>query len=70
MGSTSFCVSVMFPLYGGETPAYGVLRAIVRSENDPSTECSDVAPNRIHPSPKPLLIPPAIMASRTLPLAS
>ena len=53
-----------------ETPGYGVLSAIVRSENDPSTVCSDVAPNRIHSSPKPLLMPPAIIASRTLPLAS
>ena len=30
-----------------------MLSAIVRSENEPSTVCSDVAPNLIHSSPKP-----------------
>jgi hypothetical protein len=43
---------------------------MVRSENDPSTVCSEVAPNRIHSSPKPVMMPPAIIASSTLPLAS
>ena len=67
---SSACVSVTLPLYGGVTPGYGVLSAIVRSENDPSTVCSEVAPK-----PDPLvaeagLMPPAIIASSTLPLAS
>ena len=60
----------MFPLYGGSTPAYGVLIAIVRSENDPSTVCSLVAPSRIHSSPKPLEIPPVIIPSSVAPPAS
>ena len=51
----SSCVSVRLPLYGGVTPGYGVLSAMVRSENDPSTVCSEVAPSRIHSSPKPRL---------------
>jgi hypothetical protein len=42
-----------------------MLSAIVRSENDPSTVCSLVAPNRIHSSPKPLMMPPEIIASST-----
>ena len=42
----------------------------MRSENEPSTVCSEVAPNRIHSSPKPVWMPPAIIASSTLPLAS
>src|SRR5215472_2410690 len=37
--------------------------AMVRSEKDPSTVCSEVAPKRIHSSPKPLLIPLLIIAS-------
>ena len=51
-------------------PGYGVLSAIVRSENEPSTVCSEVAPKRIHSSPKPVLMPPVIIDSSTLPLAS
>ncbi len=51
-------------------PAYGPLIAIVRSENDPSTVCSEVAPNRIHSSPKPVERPPVIIDSSTAPLAS
>ena len=39
-------------------PGYGTLSAMVRSENDPSTVCSEVAPNRIHSSPKPVSMPP------------
>ena len=62
----SSCVSVTLPLYGGLMPGYGGLSAMVRSENDPSTVCSEVAPNRIHSSPKPLQMPPAIIASSTL----
>ena len=61
----SSCVSVTLPLYGGWTPGYGVLSAIVRSENDPSTVCSDVAPNLIHSSPKPVVMPAVIMEFRT-----
>ena len=38
-------------------PGYGVLMAMVRSENEPSTVCSEVAPNRIHSSPKPVSMP-------------
>ena len=51
-------------------PGYGMLSAIVRSENEPSTVCSDVAPNLIHSSPKPVMMPPAIIESSTRPLAS
>ena len=43
---------------------------IVRSENDPSAVCSEVAPNLIHSSPKPVMIPFAIIASSMLPLTS
>ena len=64
----SSCVSVTLPLYGGSMPGYGSLSAIVRSENEPSTVCSDVAPNRIHSSPKPVLMPLAIIESSTRPL--
>jgi len=56
--------------YGGVMPGYGWLSAIVRSENDPSTVCSDVAPKRTHSSPKPVCMPPAIIASSTVPPAS
>ena len=49
---------------------YGVLIAIVRSENEPSTVCSAVAPNLIHSSPKPLWIPAEIIASSVRPLVS
>ena len=45
-----------------------MLSAIVRSENEPSTVCSDVAPSLIHSSPKPVLMPPAIIESSTRPL--
>ena len=62
------CVSVTLPLYGGVTPGYGVLSAIVRSENEPSTVCSEVAPNLIHSSPKPVWMPAVIIASRARPL--
>ena len=51
-------------------PTYGTLSAMVRSENEPSTVCSEVAPSRIHSSPKPVLRPVVIIDSRTLPLAS
>ena len=61
---------MMLPLYGGLVPSYGWLIAMVRSENDPSTVCSDVAPMRIHSSPKPLPIPLVIIASSTPPLVS
>ena len=37
-------------------PGYGWLSAIVRSENEPSIVCSDVAPSLIHSSPKPVRI--------------
>ena len=47
-----------------------MLIAIVRSENDPSTVCSDVAPSLIHSSPKPVVMPLAIIESSTPPLAS
>ena len=43
---------------------------MVRSEKDPSTVCSEVAPMRIHSSPKPVLIPLLIMASSTSSVAS
>ena len=36
---------------------------MVRSEKEPSTVCSDVAPNRIHSSPKPVVIPLLIIDS-------
>ena len=52
------------------TPGYGLLSAMVRSENDPSTVCSEVAPKRIHSSPKPLMMPAVIIDSSTLPLDS
>ena len=68
--SSPSCVCVTFPEYGGLLPGYGVLSAIVRSENDPSTVCSLVAPKRIHSSPKPVRIPAAIIASSTAPLLS
>ena len=45
-----------------------MLSAIVRSENEPSTVCSDVAPNLIHSSPKPVMMPLAIIDSSTRPL--
>ena len=41
---------------------------MVRSENDPSAVCSEVAPKRIHSSPKPLLMPFLIIASSIFPL--
>ena len=62
---SSSCVSVTLPLYGGVMPGYGMLSAIVRSENEPSTVCSDVAPNLIHSSPKPVVMPLAIIDSST-----
>ena len=40
---------------------------MVRSENKPSTVCSEVAPNLIDSSPKPVWIPAAIIASRLAP---
>ena len=46
-------------------PGKGSLIAIVRSENDPSTVCSAVAPKRIQSSPKPVRMPEAIMESST-----
>ena len=64
------CVSVTLPLYGGVTPGYGVLSAMVRSENEPSTRCSDVDPNLIHSSPNPVRMPAAIIASSVAPLVS
>jgi hypothetical protein len=45
-----------------------MLKAIVRSENDPSTVCSDVAPNLTHSSPKPVLMPPVLIDSSNRPL--
>ena len=54
----------------GSIPGYGPLIAIVRSENEPSTVCSDVAPKLIHSSPNPVAIPLVIIDSRTLPVAS
>ena len=66
----SSCVSVMLPVYGGWEPGYGVPSAIVRSENDPSIVCSEVAPNLIQSSPKPVVRPLAIIESSTLPLDS
>ena len=68
--SRSACVSVMLPRYFGSIPEYGPLIAMVRSENEPSTVCSDVAPNLIHSSPKPVWIPLVIIDSRVLPFAS
>ncbi len=64
------CVSVTLPLYGGVTFGYGIDKAMVRSENDPSTVCSEVAPNLIQSSPKPLWMPALIIASRARPLDS
>ena len=52
------------------TFGYGVDIAIVRSENDPSTVCSAVAPNLIQSSPKPLCMPAEIIASSDRPLVS
>ncbi len=49
---------------------YGWLSAIVRSENEPSIVCSDVAPSLIHSSPNPVRIPFVIIDSSTLPLTS
>jgi hypothetical protein len=43
---------------------------MVRSENEPSTVCSEVAPNLIHSSPNPVCIPAAIIASSARPLGS
>ena len=43
---------------------------MVRSENEPSTVCSEVAPSLIHSSPNPVAMPPVIIASSTWPLAS
>jgi hypothetical protein len=57
-------------LYGGSIPLYGTLIAIVRSENEPSTVCSDVAPYLIQSSPSPVLIPSANIEFNTPPLAS
>jgi len=39
--------------------------AMVRSENEPSTRCSAVAPNLIHSSPNPVCRPERIIASIT-----
>ena len=43
-----------------------MLIAIVRSENEPSTVCSEVAPNLIHSSPKPVSMPLVIMSLSTI----
>ena len=43
---------------------------MVLSENEPSTVCSEVAPNLIQSSPKPLCMPALIMASNDRPLVS
>ena len=48
----------------------GTLNAIVRSENEPSRTCSEVAPNLIHSSPKPVWTPAVIIESSTRPLVS
>ena len=51
-------------------PEYGPLIAIVRSENEPSTVCSMVAPSLIHSSPNPVFSPRRIMASSSAPIDS
>ena len=43
---------------------------MVRSENEPSTVCSEVEPNLIHSSPKPVWMPAEIIASSAGPPVS
>ena len=43
-------------------PGYWTLIAIVRSGNEPSAPCLHVAPRRIHSSPRPVAMPPDIIA--------
>jgi hypothetical protein len=47
-----------------------MLSAIVRSENEPSTVCSAVAPSLTHSSPNPVMMPPVIIESSTRPCDS
>ena len=52
-----------------DIPAAPVLHDIVRSENEPSTVCSWVAPMRTHSSPNPVRMPASIIFSRSASLS-